>query len=87
MASSEKPQPFERLLFLLGHKDTGSGSQEWAYKAAADGWCGLQRKGYQGEEEGKTCTAEPKRSFGCLGKHFSVVCACFCTACKRTRRD
>lgn len=43
-----KPWPFERLLFLLGHKDTGSGSQEWAYKAAADG------KGYRGREEKKT---------------------------------
>lgn len=40
-----KPQPFERLLFLLGHKDTGSGSQEQAFKAAVDGSCGIQQKG------------------------------------------
>lgn len=53
-----KPCSFERLLFLLGHKDTGSGSQEWAYKAAPDGWNLVERATKDGRKKDPYCRAQ-----------------------------
>ena len=77
----QKLQPTERLLFLPGHKDTCSGSQERGYEAAADGCYEPSGKGSLGEEEEvEAGTAELQWWFWLIREIWVTKSACFCSS-------